>query len=90
MGTAGEALVGFHEDALSHAAVGKAQILLATVLGFGVAAECSEFTILGYILPSAELQLCIDEHRKRWLGNFQTHRIVNFNLIVYFQCPSLC
>lgn len=64
----GEALVGFHEDALTQAAMGKAQIMLALVLGFGLAAECSEITILGYIMPAAELQLCIGEHRKGWLG----------------------
>ncbi|XP_019877927.2 synaptic vesicle glycoprotein 2B-like isoform X2 [Aethina tumida] len=63
----GEALVGFHEDALSQAAMGKAQLLLAIVLGLGLAAECSELTILNYILPAAELHLCIDEHRKGWL-----------------------
>ncbi|CAH0552105.1 unnamed protein product [Brassicogethes aeneus] len=63
----GEALVGFHEDALSQAAMGKAQLLLAIVLGLGLAAECSELTILNYIMPAAELHLCIDEHRKGWL-----------------------
>jgi VNT family MFS transporter (synaptic vesicle glycoprotein 2) len=52
---------------LSQAAVGKAQLLLALVLGLGLAADCSELTILGYILPAAELQLCIDEHKKGWL-----------------------
>ncbi|XP_023311112.1 synaptic vesicle glycoprotein 2B-like [Anoplophora glabripennis] len=63
----GEALVGFHEDALSQAAMGKAQLLLAVVLGLGLAADCSELTILGYIMPAAELHLCIGEHRKGWL-----------------------
>ncbi|KAK9711068.1 Pentapeptide repeats (9 copies) [Popillia japonica] len=68
----GEALVGFHEDALSQAATGKAQLILALVLGLALAADCSELTILeltilGYILPAAELQLCIDDHRKGWL-----------------------
>lgn len=67
-GIGGEALVGFHEDAISQAAVGRAQLLLTLVLGLGLAAECSELSILGFILPSAELQLCIDEHRKGWLG----------------------
>ncbi|XP_017772502.1 PREDICTED: synaptic vesicle glycoprotein 2B-like [Nicrophorus vespilloides] len=64
---AGEALVGFHEDALAQAHVGKAQLLLTIILGLAVAAECSEFAILGYILPASELQLCIDDHRKGWL-----------------------
>lgn len=50
--------------------MGKAQILLALVLGVGLAAECSEITILGYIMPAAELQLCIGEHRKGWLGMY--------------------
>lgn len=64
----GEALVGFHEDALSQAAMGKAQLLLAVVLGLALAADCSELTLIGYILPAAELHLCIDEQRKGWLG----------------------
>ncbi|CAG9860560.1 unnamed protein product [Phyllotreta striolata] len=63
----GEALVGFHEDALSQAATGKAQLLLAAVLGLALAADCSEVTILGYLMPAAELHLCIGEHRKSWL-----------------------
>ncbi|CAH1110318.1 unnamed protein product [Psylliodes chrysocephalus] len=63
----GEALVGFHEDALSQAATGKAQLLLAIVLGLALAADCSELTILGYLMPAAELHLCIGEHRKGWL-----------------------
>lgn len=62
--------MGFHEDALTQAAMGKAQIMLALVLGIGLAAECSEITILGYIMPAAELQLCIGEHRKGWLGMY--------------------
>lgn len=66
--SSGEALVGFHEDALSQAAVGKAQRLLALILGLALAADCSELTILGYILPAAELHLCVDDHRKGWLG----------------------
>lgn len=66
----GEALVGFHEDALSQAATGKAQLLLAIVLGLALAADCSELTILGYLMPAAELHLCIGEHRKGWLGNY--------------------
>ncbi|KAF5270225.1 hypothetical protein FQA39_LY08439 [Lamprigera yunnana] len=67
VGISGEALVGFHEDAISQANVGRAQLLLTIVLGFGLAAECSELSILAFILPSTELQLCIDEHRKGWL-----------------------
>lgn len=66
---AGQALVGFHEDALSQAAVGRAQLLLAVVLGLALAADCSELLVLGFVLPAAELQLCIGAHRKHWLGN---------------------
>nr|XP_023030215.1 synaptic vesicle glycoprotein 2B-like isoform X2 [Leptinotarsa decemlineata] len=63
------ALVSFHEDALSQTTVGKAQFILACVLGLGLAADCSELTILGFILPAAELQLCIGEEKKKWLGS---------------------
>lgn len=48
----GQALVGFHEDALSQAAVGRAQLLLALVLGLGLAADCSELVVLGFVLPA--------------------------------------
>lgn len=60
--------MGFHEDAISQAAVGRAQLLLALVLGLALAVDCSELAILGYILPAAELHLCVDDHRKGWLG----------------------
>lgn len=63
----GEALVSFHEDALSQAAVGKAQLFLALVLGLGIAADCVEIVALRYILPIAEVHLCIGENEKKWL-----------------------
>ncbi|XP_030760231.1 synaptic vesicle glycoprotein 2B-like isoform X2 [Sitophilus oryzae] len=63
----GEALVGFHEDALSQAAMGKAQVVLSIVLGLALASECSELSMLNFILPAAELHLCIEEHKKEWL-----------------------
>lgn len=66
----GQALVGFHEDALAQAAVGRAQLLLALVLGLALAADCSELVIIGFVLPAAELQLCIGQHRKHWLGKY--------------------
>lgn len=68
----GQALVGFHEDALSQAAVGRAQLLLALVLGLALAADCGELVVLGFVLPAAELQLCIGTHRKNWLGKYTT------------------
>lgn len=68
----GQALVGFHEDALSQAAVGRAQLLLTLVLGLALAADCSELVVLGFVLPAAELQLCIGSHRKNWLGKNKT------------------
>ncbi|KAK9872516.1 hypothetical protein WA026_017983 [Henosepilachna vigintioctopunctata] len=63
----GDALVGFHEDALSQATVGRAQSILAIVLGLGVAADCIHVAILEYILPLAEVHLCIGENEKKWL-----------------------
>ncbi|XP_066249429.1 synaptic vesicle glycoprotein 2B-like isoform X1 [Euwallacea similis] len=61
------ALMGFHEDALSQATMGKAQIMLVVVLGLALAADCIEVKIISFILPAAELHLCIEERKKGWL-----------------------
>ncbi|XP_044745626.1 synaptic vesicle glycoprotein 2B-like [Coccinella septempunctata] len=63
----GDILVGFHEDALSQATVGRAQVILAIVLGLGLAADCGFVSILDYILPLAEVHLCLGENEKKWL-----------------------
>ncbi|KAL3287601.1 hypothetical protein HHI36_002069 [Cryptolaemus montrouzieri] len=63
----GDALVGFHEDALSQATVGRAQLILAIVLGFGLAADCILISILEYIVPLSEVHLCIGDIEKQWL-----------------------
>ncbi|KAL3280084.1 hypothetical protein HHI36_017590, partial [Cryptolaemus montrouzieri] len=63
----GDALVGFHEDALSQSTVGRAQLILAIVLGFGLAADCILISIMEYIVPLSEVHLCIGDIEKQWL-----------------------
>lgn len=57
----------FHEDALRQAGCGlsQARILLAVVLA--TAGSSLELAAIPFILPSAEIELCILPHEKNWL-----------------------
>ncbi|KAJ0170285.1 hypothetical protein K1T71_014213 [Dendrolimus kikuchii] len=57
----------FHEDALRQAGCGlsQARVLLAT--GLAVAGASLELCAIPFILPSAEIELCILLHEKNWL-----------------------
>ncbi|KAJ8681425.1 hypothetical protein QAD02_017212 [Eretmocerus hayati] len=59
----------FHEDAITQAGVGCFQTLAAVYTGLCVAADTIEFFAIPYILPSAEVELCIADSEKGWLGN---------------------
>ncbi|XP_014217392.1 synaptic vesicle glycoprotein 2C-like isoform X2 [Copidosoma floridanum] len=54
---------------LSATGVGKFQSLAALYVGLCLAADTIEFFALPYILPSAEVELCIEDSEKGWLGN---------------------
>ncbi|KAK2577228.1 hypothetical protein KPH14_003374 [Odynerus spinipes] len=62
-------LAQFHEDAIKQAGVGYFQILAALCTGLSLAADTVEFFVVPYILPSAEVELCIEDNEKGWLGN---------------------
>ncbi|XP_046480590.1 synaptic vesicle glycoprotein 2B isoform X1 [Neodiprion pinetum] len=62
-------LAQFHEDAIKQAGVGSFQALVALCAGLSLAADTVEFFVVPYILPSAEVELCIEDNEKGWLGN---------------------
>ncbi|XP_012289216.1 synaptic vesicle glycoprotein 2B isoform X2 [Orussus abietinus] len=51
------------------AGVGYFQLLAALCTGLSLAADTVEFFVVPYILPSAEVELCIEDNEKGWLGN---------------------
>jgi len=48
--------------------VGYFQIFAAFCTGLSLAADTVEFFVVPYILPSAEVELCIEDSEKGWLG----------------------
>ncbi|XP_060828226.1 synaptic vesicle glycoprotein 2B-like isoform X1 [Bombus pascuorum] len=62
-------LAQFHEDAIKQAGVGYFQVLAALCTGLSLAADTVEFFVVPYILPSAEVELCIEDNEKEWLSN---------------------
>jgi hypothetical protein len=51
--------------------VGYFQIFAAFCTGLSLAADTVEFFVVPYILPSAEVELCIEDNEKGWLGKSQ-------------------
>jgi len=51
--------------------VGYFQIFAAFCTGLSLAADTVEFFVVPYILPSAEVELCIEDNEKGWLGKLQ-------------------
>jgi len=50
------------------AGVGYFQIFAAFCTGLSLAADTVEIFVVPYILPSAEVELCIEDNEKGWLG----------------------
>ncbi|XP_043224835.1 synaptic vesicle glycoprotein 2C-like isoform X2 [Amphibalanus amphitrite] len=58
----------FHEDAIRQAGVGSFQLVLFLVLGLSLAADTIELFVVAYVIPSAEVELCMTSVQKGWLG----------------------
>ncbi|CAL4119411.1 unnamed protein product [Meganyctiphanes norvegica] len=58
----------FHEDAIQQAGTGAFQRMLLLVAGLGLAADTIELFVIAYVIPSAELELCMSGMEKGWLG----------------------
>ncbi|KAK0166445.1 hypothetical protein PV328_004865 [Microctonus aethiopoides] len=61
-------LAQFHEDAVKQTGVGYFQMFAALCVGLSLAADTVEFFVVPYILPSAEVELCIEDTEKSWLS----------------------
>ncbi|XP_071533141.1 synaptic vesicle glycoprotein 2C-like isoform X2 [Panulirus ornatus] len=58
----------FHEDAIQQAGTGPFQRLLLLVVGLGLAADTIELFVVAYVIPSAEVELCMSGPEKGWLA----------------------
>jgi hypothetical protein len=56
--------------ACSQAGFGYAQWLLMLVSGLGLVADAAELLVIPSILPSAEVELCINTSQKTWLSKY--------------------
>ncbi|XP_002737314.1 synaptic vesicle glycoprotein 2C-like [Saccoglossus kowalevskii] len=57
-----------YEQAIAEVGFGKYQIALYFAIGFGLMADGAEIFIVGFIIPSAERDLCLNDSQKGWLG----------------------
>ncbi|XP_070536428.1 synaptic vesicle glycoprotein 2C-like [Ptychodera flava] len=62
------ALAEAYEKAIDEVGFGKYQIALYFAIGFGLMADGAEIFIVGFIIPSAERDLCLNDREKGWLG----------------------
>lgn len=60
----------FHADAIKQAGCGKFQIIASIVTGLGLAGHAIQVFSVFYIVPSAEVEYCILETEKNWLGEW--------------------
>lgn len=70
------------------AGVGYFQIFAAFCTGLSLAADTVEIFVVPYILPSAEVELCIKDNEKGWLGKlssifFMIYKFVLLNNIIF-------
>lgn len=70
------------------AGVGYFQIFAAFCTGLSLAADTVEIFVVPYILPSAEVELCIEDNEKGWLGKlssifFMIYKFVLLNNIIF-------
>lgn len=57
----------FHLDAIKQAGCGKFQVMAALLTGLGLSGHAVQVYSIAYVLPSAEVELCIKENEKSWL-----------------------
>ncbi|XP_015906329.1 synaptic vesicle glycoprotein 2C [Parasteatoda tepidariorum] len=63
-----QSIAKFHEQLLEQAGFGAFHLLVLLMAGLGLAADAVELFAIGYIIPSAEHELCMEESQKGWLG----------------------
>ncbi|XP_041987515.1 synaptic vesicle glycoprotein 2A-like [Aricia agestis] len=57
----------FHEDALRQAGCGVSQARVLLAVGLALAGSSLELSAIPFVLPSAEIELCVLPHQKNWL-----------------------
>ncbi|CDQ72917.1 unnamed protein product [Oncorhynchus mykiss] len=93
-----EELAQQYETILQECGHGKFQWTLYFVLGLALMADGVEIFVVGFVLPSAEKDMCLSEESKGMLGNCEYHASVppafsqlrSSILNRFFLLPSLC
>ncbi|XP_053696577.1 synaptic vesicle glycoprotein 2C-like [Sabethes cyaneus] len=59
----------FHADAIKQAGFGKFQLIASIISGLGLSGHAIQIYAVFYIIPSAEVEYCILDTEKSWLGS---------------------
>ncbi|VVC97339.1 unnamed protein product, partial [Leptidea sinapis] len=67
----------FHEDALRQAGCGLSQGKVILAVGLAVIGSALELSAITFVLPSAEIELCVLPHEKNWVAYHQSKRDIS-------------
>jgi VNT family MFS transporter (synaptic vesicle glycoprotein 2) len=70
------------------AGFGYSQWLLMVVSGLGLVADAAELLVIPFILPSAEVELCINASQKTWLSKYCSVVLVTALILVFVYCEQ--
>ena len=64
--------------------MGYFQLLATLYAGLSLAADTVEVFVVPYILPSAEVELCIEDSEKGWLGVYYFPKIILHSAFIMY------
>jgi hypothetical protein len=62
------------------------QWLLMLVSGLGLVADAAELLVIPFILPSAEVELCINASQKTWLSKYYAVKLRTTPILMFIYC----
>ena len=79
-----ETLSKVHEKALLAVGFGRFQLILVSIVGLGLMGDMVELIVMAYIIPGAEIDLCMDGPMKGWLGKYCLFNIDFKKILISF------
>jgi VNT family MFS transporter (synaptic vesicle glycoprotein 2) len=68
------------------AGFGYSQWMLMLVSGLGLVADAAELLVIPFILPSAEVELCINAAQKTWLSKYSAVVLCTSPILMSIHC----